>query len=301
MRSLFIILSTLMFTTFNLQASSLSTGPGCYQYTDSVTGKTLNVWYYKPENFNPKTPVLFVMHGMSRDAVGYRNSWVEHAKSGNYMLLTPEFSEANFPDDQHYNWGNYIQPDGTVNPREKWNYLIVERIFDDFIQSRETTDARQYYIYGLSAGSQFVQRFMLLVPEARAKLAICANAGFYTVLDPGESWPCGLKGTGVDQAAVLRYLSLPLVILLGDKDIDPDDPQLPTGEDADRQGITRLARGVYFFNHGQAAARKFKVPFGWQIRMVPGAPHGGPIIHAGGAQVLLEALAARDKTANGRQ
>ena len=263
---------------FSLQASGLSPGSGCYNYTDSVSGKTLNVWYYKPAEFSPQTPVLIVMHGMRRNAGQYRDSWVRHAQREKFMLLTPEFSEENFPKDSAYNMGNYRSPGGTINPREQWSFPIVERVFDDFIKSREKTDARQYYLYGHSAGSQFVHRFMLLVPEARVKLAICANAGFYTVPDFQKNWPHGIKETGLAQDSLRHYFSRPMVILLGEKDNDPKGANFPRGRTLDKQGITRFARGVYFFNFAQAAAEKAGVPFAWKMQVVPGAHHSDPLM-----------------------
>ena len=279
--------------SFSLSAlSPLSPGAGCYQYTDTETANTLNVWYYKPADFTPQTPVLIVMHGAGRTAKGYRDAWVEHARAGNYMMLAPEFSKKDFPGDKPYNFGNYMTPDKQIVPREKWTFMIVERVFDDFIKTREKTDARQYYLYGLSAGSQFSHRFMFFVPGARVKVAVCANAGSYTVPDTTVNWPWGIKGTHLTEDDVRRYLSTPLVILLGDKDIDPKDPQITRNSAVDKQGITRLARGVHFFNFGQALAEKLGIPFGWKIRTAPGAPHGGPLIHAAGAKVIAEEMAA---------
>ena len=281
-----LILAALVVPAFSLQASSLSPGAGCYQYKDAETGKTLNVWYYKPAGFTPQTPVLIMMHGMSRKAESYRNSWVDYARDGNFMMLTPEFSNEDFPGDKAYNFGNVVLPGDKINAREKWTFMIVERIFDDFLKSREQTGARQYYLYGHSAGAQFAHRFLLFVPEARVKLAVCANAGSYTLPNPNDNWPWGLKGSGLTENSVRRYLSVPMVILLGENDIDPKDRMLSRGKNVDRQGVTRVARGVHFFNYGQAAAEKLNTPFGWKIRFIPGAPHGGPLIHAAAAKIF---------------
>ena len=81
-------------------APALDAGTGCYPYKDAVTDKTLNVWYCKPEDFTPQTPVLIVMHGMRRTAEAYRNSWVEHVTREKIMLLTPEFFKRGFPQRQ---------------------------------------------------------------------------------------------------------------------------------------------------------------------------------------------------------
>ena len=114
--------------------------------------------------------------------------------------------------------------------------------------------------------------------------------------DLTADWPWGIKGTHLTQDDVRRYLSAPLVILLGDRDIDPKAPSFSRGKTIDKQGITRLARGVYFFNHAQSTAEKLDTPFAWQIRTIPGAPHGGPLVHAAAIKILIEEMNATRST-----
>ena len=297
--ALFVVLSTFVLSAFSLQAfglqaSGLSPGSGCYQYTDSVSGKTLNVWYYKPADFTPQTPVLIVMHGANRVAESEMHAWVASARKGKYMVLAPEFTKEDFPGEAAYSLGNYMRSDKRTNPAEKWSFMVIERLFDDFVQTREKTDARQYYLYGHAAGAQFIHRFLLCVPGARVKLAVCANADFYTVPDPRTEWPHGIKGTGLEQDWLNRFPSLPLVILLSELDVSLKERALPRGEPVDRQGITRLARGVSFFNLGQAAAEKSKIPFGWRLQIVPRAYHVDPQLVPAAARLFTTDMTAKE-------
>ena len=51
-------------------------GAGKFLYTDpeSASRKTLRVWYYRPEKFTPTTPIVFVMHGNSRNSTSSQRS-----------------------------------------------------------------------------------------------------------------------------------------------------------------------------------------------------------------------------------
>ncbi|MCW8999833.1 MAG: hypothetical protein OQK04_14085, partial [Kangiellaceae bacterium] len=51
-------------------------------YTDS-TRKRIRVWTFKPESWKDGGSILFVMHGMARNAEDYLDAWVEIAKRKN--------------------------------------------------------------------------------------------------------------------------------------------------------------------------------------------------------------------------
>lgn len=265
-----------------LSVFALESGNGFYVFNDPETKKNINIWYFKPTEFNAQTPILIVMHGMNRDAKGYRNSWTSHAQNGNFMVLVPEFSEKDFPKSNSYNFGNVFvsssqKNKGTtalyLNHKSQWSFRVPDKVFDDFVQKREKSIQQKYYIYGHSAGAQFLHRMLLCVPNAKVKLAICANAGSYTVPDYTVVWPFGLKGTPIGNQMVSNYLSKPLIILLGENDSDPQAKNLPRSPLVDQQGTNRLDRGKYFFNYCRTIAQKADVPFVWKLKTVPDADH----------------------------
>ena len=270
---------------------ALETGPGEYRYEDRETGKALTVWYYKPADFNARTPVVFMMHGMGRNAKSYRDSWAHYAREKNFMLFAPEFSKEGFPGSEAYNLGNYMGPGNRINPRSEWSYAIIERIFDDYKKVREKTAVEKYYIYGHSAGAQFVHRFLLLMPEARVKLAISANAGSYAVPDFTKAWPYGLKGTNVPKDSLRQYLAVPMVVLLGEKDNDPNHSSLPRAPQAYEQGDNRFARGNHFFDFCQNAAKKIDAPFNWKRQTVPGAGHSNKLMSVAAVEIIAADMA----------
>jgi hypothetical protein len=116
-----------------------------------------------------------------------------------------------------------------------------------------------------------VHRLLLFIPEARVKLAISANAGYYIMPDFAVTWPYGLDKTNLDKDLVCQYFSKHLIILLGEEDTNP--LMLPRGSMSDKQGIMRLERGHCFFNFSKGIAEKFKAPFIWRLQTVPNAGH----------------------------
>ena len=46
-----------------------------------------------------------------------------------------------------------------------------------------------YYLFGHSAGAQFVHRLLLMVPDGRYAALVAANAGWYTVPDKSIDYP----------------------------------------------------------------------------------------------------------------
>ncbi len=280
-------------------ALALETGSGSYKMKDRETGETLTVWYYKPANFSKDTPILFVLHGMLRNPDEYRDQWKEHAEKYGIMLLVPGFTEELFPGPNGYNLGNIFvaatkqevagrDVSGTMNPKSRWSYRVVDKVFADFKAQREKTGQAKYYLFGHSAGSQYVHRMLEFVPDAKVKMAIAANAGWYTMPDLNKAWPYGLKGTGLTQADVKRFLSFPLVILLGEKDNDPQHHQLRRNKESDEQGTNRFDRGKNFFAYGQNLAKQLKAPFNWKIQTVPGVAHSNAGMSAAAAAIVAE-------------
>lgn len=293
----FLILTALCLVLSAGQAFALESGSGSYQMQDRETGETLTVWYFKPANFSRNTPVLFVLHGMLRNPETYRDQWKAHAEQYGLMLLVPDFREELFPGTNGYNMGNIFvattreQQEGTTNSgqknqRTRWSFRVVDKVFTDFTDKREKTRQSKYYLFGHSAGGQFVHRFLQFVPDAKVKMAIAANSGWYTMPDLNKDWPYGLRGTDLTQADIKRFLSFPLVLLLGEKDNDPKHHQLRRTPEANEQGDNRFARGKFFFANGETLAKKLKVPFGWKLQTVPGVAHSNEGMSAAAAALV---------------
>src|SRR6266540_5370542 len=55
----------------------------------------ITVWYYRPNQVDTGSRVVFLMHGSSRTGQEARNLGSKYAKNQNFILLAPEFSERN--------------------------------------------------------------------------------------------------------------------------------------------------------------------------------------------------------------
>ena len=235
-------------------------------------GRHVTVWYFLPAEATADGPVVFVMHGVKRNAEDYLRDWAPSAEQRKFLLVVPEFSDAEFPGDEGYNYGNTVTPAGDAVARDQWSFSMIEPIFDA-VRARAGNRRQDYLIYGHSAGAQFVQRFVFFVPAARMARAVAANAGWYMLADPAIEFPYGLKGTPVSADDLRQALGRPLTILLGTADIDPKHRMLRHTPEAEAQGPHRFARGHYFFDHAKAAAASQHAAFGWSLATAPGVAH----------------------------
>lgn len=246
-------------------SAAIPTGYGNFTF-DGWAGVPLTIHTYRPETADANTPIVIVMHGVRRNADDYRDQWAAVAEDAGYIIAAPEFDAARFPRSAKYNLGG-LGEDGL--PQDS-AFNAIEPLFDTLRQqlgsARET-----YYLYGHSAGGQFVHRFVYAKPEARIETAFAANAGWYTMPQRSD-FPYGLKGSGLPRGTANRAFAAPLVILLGDEDVERGDNLRQTPE-ADAQGANRLIRGMVFFGTAASLAGRRDVAFCWRLRIVPGSGH----------------------------
>ena len=201
-------------------------------------------------------------------------------------MLVPEFRDADFPGSESYNYGNVVDAEGAVRPESQWAFSAIEQIFDD-ARRRFSLETDVYAIYGHSAGAQFVHRFLFHVPQARLTRAVAANAGWYTMPDPGIDFPYGLSGSAIRADPLAAALGLQFTILLGDADTDPNHPSLRRTPEAMAQGGHRFARGQAFFEAARSYAAGREIPFNWQLVTVPGADHDNRLMAPAAVPYLL--------------
>ncbi len=228
---------------------------------------------YLPTKRDTATPIVIVMHGASRDVPRYYTDWKALAEAQGFIVVVPYFSKQQFPGAAAYNLGNVFDRNmGKKNPAATWTFSAIEPMFDEVVK-RVGGVQESYVLYGHSAGSQFVHRFMYYLPEARASQFIAANAGWYTMPDFSVGYPYGLKNSGIKEEALPQILSQPLVLLQGSADIDVNASKLRKTPEAERQGSNRLARGKTMYREGKARAEELGTDFNWQLHVVDGADH----------------------------
>lgn len=256
-----------------------------YEFSD-WQGPSIRVYATRPVGLAPDRPVVFVMHGVNRNADDYRDQWHELALEHDFMLVVPEFNQRNFPASIGYNLGYLEDENGKARPKSLWSYSAIEPIFDE-IKKRYGMVSKRYALYGHSAGAQFVHRFIFHVPGARVSQVVPANAGWYMMPDYQVGVPYGLGGSLVTPEMLATAMAMPVTMLLGDQDIDPDHANLRRTPEAMAQGAYRLARGQKFFETSQNWAGRASVPFNWQLVLVPGADHDNRLMAPAALPYLL--------------
>jgi len=129
-----------------LKNLSLKKGSGMFQLsqTDFPTssGSDLRVFYHLPSlaSLSTDVPVVFVLHGVNRNAETYRNNWITHAKKRHFAVVVPEFTTKNFPKSWGFNMGNiwqlgkYIGTSSVLrrNDTAQWSFSAIEVVFAVF-------------------------------------------------------------------------------------------------------------------------------------------------------------------------
>jgi poly(3-hydroxybutyrate) depolymerase len=268
-----------------------ATGSWTFQGTPLAEERPIEVWYHVPEGATAEAPIVIVLHGMGRNGDGYRDAWVAPADEHGFVVVVPQFSDALYPGSREYNLGNTFTAEGERLPPEDWSFTQIEAVFDD-ARSRLGLARDHYHLYGHSAGSQFAHRFLLFVPDARARRVVLANAGWYTLPTAEQGWPYGLgvaDGAAVPPEQVAAFLARDVVVLLGDQDIDPAGSGLRTTPEAVAQGAHRFARGHHYFEVTRGLADAMAVDSPWQLDTVPDVGHSNARMAPAAARVIMEA------------
>ena len=189
------LVTNIVATALVLVSTSVCAGPLVGDVTIDFTdwsGPPIPVRLFVPEAVDSDAPIVIVLHGASRDAERYYEDWRSEAANHDFVVAVPYFSRDDFPKSAHYNLGYVFEPaPGAQRPPDVWTFAVIEPLFDAVV---EMLDGRQtrYTLFGHSAGSQFLHRFLYYVPGARVKRAIAANAGWYTMPEFGVRYPYGL-------------------------------------------------------------------------------------------------------------
>ena len=258
-------------------------------FDDSLGNRDLPiiVHYYMPAVPNTDTPIVIVMPGASRDGPRYHSDWVPEAERYGFLLLVPEFGIDHYPGSAMYNLGNMFTEEQGGDPvdESKWTFTAIEHLFE-YVKTATGITRERFLLYGHSAGSQFVHRFLFFRPNAPVERAVAANAGWYTLPVETLAWPYGLDGSGRNATDLSSAFAVPTTVLLGDQDIDENQPNLRRTPEAMAQGRHRFERGHTFFEAVSDLAEARGWPFAWTIDTVLGATHSDALMAPDAARIL---------------
>jgi hypothetical protein len=270
----------LIHTAFLFGQALVPNTTGYFIYTPAapLDKKPIKVYYRIPSGNISTMPILFSFHGDDRDASNYRDYWISMANANGFMVFAPEFNAVDFIGGDGYQMGNvFVDGDNptsaTLNPINEWTFSIIDPLFEA-IKGKVSGTQQTFDAWGHSGGAQFIHRFRMYMPDSKLNLAICSNAGWYTVPDILVNFPYGIKKSTLSNNSLTVPFSKKLIVHLGLSDTDPDSIGLRHNQTVDdQQGLYRLARGRYFFTTSQTIAQSVNVPFNWQKYEVAGVGH----------------------------
>lgn len=298
--ALFLVLS---FFTVLLNSQTLtSNSTGFFEFTPigPLSSKTIKVFYHIPNGTMSQMPILFSFHGDGRNADDHRDYWISMANQHKMMIFAPEFSEANFPRGDAYNLANiFVDGDNpsqsTFNATNEWTFSVLDPLFEQ-IKQAVSGSQQGYNAWGHSAGAQFLSRFVLYMPNSKLNVAVCSNAGWYTVPEFEIDFPYGLEKSELSTNNIELAFSKKVIIHLGLNDTNPNSPGLRHNTIVDnQQGLNRLVRGRYFYTTSQATAQEMNVPFNWEKDEVTNVAHEAGLMANDALEHILKSTLSINK------
>jgi poly(3-hydroxybutyrate) depolymerase len=254
------------------------------QVTAHLRGIPVTVYTYHPPGCSAPT-LLFVFHGLNRTASSYLRAAKPLANQKCMIVFAPLFDAERFPSWRYQRGG--IVHDGRVLPREQWTAWMVSDLVT-WVRLEEGRLNAPYYLFGHSAGAQFLSRAAAFTLPADAARIVIANPSTYVLPSVKEPAPYGLGGVfdpAKAEEQLKRYLALPITIYLGEDDTGEKD--LAQSASAMRQGDTRLERGQSAFKMAQSIAQANGWDFRWRLVTASDVGHS-----AGGMLRAEEAIKA---------
>ena len=241
--------------------------PGSGELATEQRGITLSVFTYRPGGCEPRG-VLLVFHGNSRNADDYRDYARPFADRACLSVYAPRFDRERFRS-WRYHRGGVIRRD-VIQWRYRWTVSIIQDLVQ-WAQEREGAPDKPVYLFGHSAGGQFLSRVAAYAPPAGVRRFVVANPSSHVWPSLDERIPYGFGWFPEAAAALKTYLNQPVTIYLGSR--DTGSRLLSQKQGAVRQGANRLERGRNTFNAARALAREKGWDFNWQMVIAPGVGH----------------------------
>src|SRR5262245_16501317 len=187
---------------------------------------------YVPDSATAGAPALVSVHGISRNAHEQAVVFSNLCDQRGTVLVVPVFTAEQHKDYQR------------LGRRRRGDR--VDLLLDRFLSEAASlcgADVAQVYMFGFSAGAQFVHRYLMAHPHRVAR-AVVAASGWYTFPDPARRYPYGIRVgrslPGVDFNPE-RFLRVPVEVLVGAADIGTSHLRRAALLDK-QQGTTRVER-----------------------------------------------------------
>jgi len=246
----------------------------------------VEILYALPKEINENTKVLFIIHGASRDVEKYLNQWIEEPQNKNVILVAPHFTLENYP---YFATLGMATSSGRMIKDQSNHLRDSVSSFYNYFQSKYNLKTNSYLIFGFSAGSQFVHRYLMYGEDMRAEKVVLGSAGWYTFLN-NEPFPYGIRNMPLERERFEWFLSTQVLFVLGVEDDDSNHKTLNLSRGARKQGDHRYERGKNYFDDLIGFGEKNNIPFRWRYKSVPGLNHNTEAMSQEAIPYLLEGL-----------
>lgn len=224
---------------------------------------TREYFLYVPEGADEGSPVLVLVHGITRNAAEHVFRFRAAADRSGTILVAPLFAEEAY--------GQYQQ---VVDRRSGTRADLA--LFDilDAVSAELGASVDCIRLFGFSGGAQFAHRFTMLYPERVAAVAAAA-AGWYTLPDPKLRYPMGIGSSPIPTRSFDPecFLAVPRHVLVGDCDVLRDESFRATPKLDRRQGATRLARAQTWFGAMKRESERRGATPASTLTLLQGAGH----------------------------
>ena len=226
---------------------------------------------YVPRWLDPEARPVVSVHGILRKAKAHIAAFAPWAEDSGRIVIAPLFSEAQCRRYQK-----------VVLDKRQADLALMAALRD--VADRTGIDTARVDLFGFSGGAQFAHRFALLHPEHIGRLAVC-SAGWFTWPDAFEAYPYGLapeprsarrgnRSNGPRFRPDLEaFLQIPVLVLVGERDIERDltlrkEPMLDR-----RQGLNRVERAERWSDSLRDVAARLGVTADARLRLLPDCGH----------------------------
>lgn len=273
-----------------------TTGSFTFYPQAPVNRASIKVFYHIPSGDITKMPILMSFHGSGRDGGPHRDYWIQMANDNGFMVIAPEFSSSNYPGlGDNYLMSN-IFDDGdnpspsTFNDKNDWTFSTLDPLFEAVKKAVSGTQEK-YNAWGHSGGAQFLHRFVTYLPNSKLNIAVCSNAGWYTVPETIVSFPYGILNGQLPNTDLTTAFSRKLIVHLGQDDNNPNSAGLRHNAVVDaQQGMHRLERGRYYFNTSETTAQNMGTTFNWELHELASVGHDAQLMANDALQFMLSSL-----------
>ena len=218
---------------------------------------------YIPESAGPDSRVLVLVHGLSRNAHEQATVFTSLCEERGVVALVPIFTKELHKDYQRL---------GRRGRGPRADLLLHQFLTE--CASLSGADPTQTFLFGFSAGAQFVHRYVLAHPHRVARAAVAA-AGWYTFPDHTQKFPYGTRPSRALAGVTFnpeQFLRVPIEVLVGE--LDTTNTNLRRTDRADgQQGATRLERARRWVTAMRSAAAAHELPPLVTLTEVPGIEH----------------------------